>query len=261
MVTRSRRFGPDVPDQTVKVNAPSDDLSPSSRVLLAVEKIAALGPMTYEALRRELGISKTATWRLVATLKESGWVRLRHGGRVIELDHRLDDIFAAAHFADAEFAPLTDAMTMVAQAHGVHVDLFATDAKGAIELYETTRRMTAAAHPIDTEDETLCLAVLAAMTGPQLDRYLQQASHTMDPDALRGLARRYRSGDPARLYWGRDGRVLFVSVRGSMGTPAALRFGARGAAVRREDLIAAFDALREQVPALVGVSRESTVGA
>ncbi|MBF9060368.1 hypothetical protein HKCCSP123_14385 [Rhodobacterales bacterium HKCCSP123] len=232
----------------------AENLSPSFRILLAVEKIAALGPITYEALRLELGVSKTATWRLVATLKDAGWVRLRHGGRVIELDHRLDDLFATAHFADQEFASVADTMTALGESHAVHLDLFVMNARGELDLHETTRRMTAAAHPIDTQDEVLMLAVRRAMTAPQLERHLQQVDQTMEPEALRALRRtlqRVKSDSAPGYTWSHEGRFLVVPVRGSMGTPAALRFSSRSGAGRADELVAAFEDMNQRARHIV----------
>lgn len=235
-------------------SAKTEDLSPSSRVLLAVERIATRGPLTYEELRRDLGMSKTATWRLVETLKQSGWVRLRHGGRAIELDHRLDDLFATAHFADPEFAAVADVMMAIADDHAVHLDLFVMNAKGQLDLHETTRRMTAAAHPIDTQDETVWLAVQSAMSRQQLERHLQQVAETIEPEALRqmrGMLQRLRAGNAPGHYWANDGKYLVVSVRGAMGTAAALRFSPRSSTMRDEELLAAAEDTHQRTSGFV----------
>lgn len=234
--------------------AAPDVSSPSARILMAVERIATLGPLTYEALRVELGMSKTATWRLVATLKDSGWVRLRHGGRVIELDHRLDEMFATAHFADPEFAALADMMTTVGEAHGVHLDLFVMNVRGQLDLHETTRRLTAAAHPMDTQDEALLMAARSAMSPPQLDRHLRQIAETLEPEALRALRRalqRFKAGNAVGYTWANDNRFLVVSVRGAMGTPAAIRFSSRSGNGSPDGLIAAFEDMNVRACAVV----------
>lgn len=264
MFMSARQPKPGISADKADTAASAETASPSFRMLLAVEKIASNGPITYEALRLELGISKTATWRLVATLKDAGWVRLRHGGREIELDHRLDDLFATAHFADVEFAAVADTMATVGEGHAVHLDLFVMNAKGQLELHETTRRMTAAAQPIDTQDDALMLAVRSAMTPPQLERHLQQIAETMEPEALRGLRRmlqRVKSGNALGYTWAGDHRFLVVSLRGAMGTPAALRFTARSGAGRADELVAAYEEMSLRIRAIVetfaGLSSES----
>lgn len=234
--------------------ASAETATPSFRMLLAIETIARRGPITYEALRLELGMSKTATWRLVATLKDARWVRLRHGGREIELDHWLDDLFATAHFADPEFATVADTMATVSDSHDVHLDLFVMNAKGQLDLHETTRRMTAAAQPIDTQDEALLLAVRSAMTPPQLERHLQQIAGTMEPEALRSLRRmlqRVKLGNAPGYLWADEHRFLVVSLRGAMGTPAALRFTPRSGSGRTKELIAAYEDMNERLRAIV----------
>lgn len=264
MFMSAKKPGPGTSADEVDTASSAETASPSFRMLQAVEKIARLGPITYEALRGELGMSKTATWRLVATLKDAGWVRLRHGGREIELDHRLDDLFATAHFADPEFAEVADTMAAVVERHAVHLDLFVMNAKGQLDLHETTRRMTAAAQPIDTQDEALMLAVRAAMTPPQLERHLQQIAETMEPEALRGLRRmmqRVKSGNAPGYAWAGDHRFLLVSLRGAMGTPAALRFSARSGAGRADELLAAYEDMSLRIRAIVetfaGLSSQS----
>lgn len=250
----ARKPGPGTSAADADTASAAEILSPSFRILLAVEKIASLGPITYEALRQELGMSKTATWRLVATLKDAGWVRLRHGGREIELDQRLDDLFATAHFADPEFAAVADMMSEVVETHPVHLDLFFMNAKGQLDLQETTRRITAAAQPIDTHDEALMLALCRAMTASQLERHLQQLAETMEPETFQSLRRklqRARTGDAPGYVWAGEARFLVVSMRGAMGTPAALRFSARSGAGRRDDLLAAYEEMNRRTRPMV----------
>lgn len=264
MFMRAKQVGSDPSVDALDRQAAADALSPSSRVLLAVETIAKHGPMTYEALRVALGMSKTATWRLVETLKQSGWVRLRQGGREIELDHRLDDLFATAHFADPEFALVADAMCAVAESRAVHLDLFVVNSKGELDLHETTRRITSAAQPIDTQDETVWLAVRGAMSRPQLERHLQQVAETIAPEALRQIRstmQRHRAGNAPGYHFATEGRFLVVSVRGAMGTAAALRFSPRAPNLPVEELMAAFEDMRlrtsDYVASLAGIAGDA----
>ena len=104
--------------------AAEQDATPSERILIAAEIIGLRGPLTYKELERALNLSKAATWRLVATLRDAQWVRFRQNGRLIELDPRVDEVFARAHFADAEFLEVAEVITEVAGRHQVHIDLF-----------------------------------------------------------------------------------------------------------------------------------------
>jgi biotin operon repressor len=249
------------PDLRTEPLDQAEELSPSSRVLLAIERIASRGPLTYEELRHALGTSKTATWRIVATLKDSGWVRLRHGGRLIELDQRLDEIFATAHFSDREFAALCDVMTGMGDGHEIHFDLFVMNAKGRLALHETTRRLTAAAQTMDMQDEALILAACAAMTPPQLDRYLQAVAETEEPETLRDLQRKIwsvRSGGAPDLFRAGEGRALVLSLRGAMGTPGALRLSPKTGGIRTEALIAACEEIAERARPVVETLGEMT---
>ena len=74
--------------------ADEQDASPSERMLMAIEMIGLRGPLTYKELERALRLSKAATWRIVATLREANWVCFRQNGRLIALDPRVDEFFA-----------------------------------------------------------------------------------------------------------------------------------------------------------------------
>lgn len=229
---------------------PAEDSSPSLRLLRAVEVLATGGPMTYEELRTRLDMSKTATWRLVATLREAGWVRLRQGGRLIELDHRLDDLFANAHYSDREFAGLMDVMSEMASLHPVHLDLFVLDTQGSLTIFDTTRRITSAVQPPDGSEEVPILCIQAAMSEAQLERHLAQLAATLEPEAVRSLRRaheRTRLRPVQGYFWGSDGRFLTVAVRGLMGTPAVLRISSRSGKPRKREFSAVFDQMQAKV--------------
>jgi DNA-binding IclR family transcriptional regulator len=227
-------------------HAAEQDATPSERILMAVEMIGLRGPLTYKELERALNLSKAATWRLVATLRDAQWVRFRQNGRLIELDPRVDELFATAHFADAEFLEVAEVIADVAGRHQVHIDLFSHNRRGDLVLQETSRRLTAAAPVHDVTDENMVMAIHAAMTPPQLERHLSQAAVELDgenrPQFTVGAARRRIQQFPG-YFWGAGGRHLGVSVRGKMGTATVLRISAKANAVRPDLLAQAYVSL------------------
>lgn len=222
------------------------DSTPSARILQAVELLCRRGPMTYKQLGSALDMTKAATWRLVATLRDAHWVCIRHGGSLIQLDPRLDELFATASFADAEFTGVSTVMHDVAARVPVHIDLYAPGRTGEPVLHETSRRLTVSAPLSDMPDDMLFLAIHAAMTPPQLDRYTAQMKTAGESDLLRHLvgasARRRIQQFPGQG-WGQGGRHLFVSLRGRMGTAAAMRISPKSGIARRAQAIEAFNAL------------------
>lgn len=222
------------------------DSTPSARLLQAVELLCRRGPMTYKELSVALDTTKAATWRLVATLREARWVCIRHGGSLVQLDPRLDELFATASFADAEFTDVSGVMHAVAARYPVHIDLYAPGRTGDPVLHETSRRLTVSAPLSDLPDDMLFLAIHAAMTPPQLDRYTAQMKSAADADVLRhliGAAARRRIQQFPGQAWGEGDKQLFVSLRGRMGTAAALRIGPKSGAARRALLVQTFNAL------------------
>lgn len=204
--------------------------APAGRMLRVVEAIAAKGPVTYEDLREMLGISKTATWRIVTTLRDAGWVRITQGGRQIVLDHRLDELFATAQYSDPEFSPLFGIMALVAEDHKVHLDLFTQAVGLSPVLAETTRRVTQALQVPVEGDDNLTLALEGAMTPVQLTRHFSRILDSAEPQ----MAMSIRSGDAGRrarlmpgFVWSLDRSTLTISLRGSMDTPAAIRIAPR----------------------------------
>ncbi len=226
------------------------DSTPSGRLLQAVELLGRNGAMTYKDLSAALAMSKAATWRLVATLREARWVCIRQGGTRIQLDPRLDVLFSTAAFADSEFSELGDEMGEVAAITSVHIDLFCPNRKGVLVLHDTTRRLTVSAPGIEVPDDKLLLAMHAAMTPPQLERYSAQVKASADPELSAHVAvissRRRIQQFPGQV-WGADGRSLIVSVRGHMGTAAAIRIAQKTASAKRARLIEAFNAMLQRV--------------
>lgn len=224
----------------------ASESSPSGRVLQAVELLGKNGPMTYKQLGQALDMTRAATWRLVATLREANWVCIRHGGSVIQLDPRLDELFATATFADAEFADVAGVISEVAASLPVYLDLFSPDRMGALVLHETSRRLTVSAPLTDVQDELLLLAMHAAMTPPQLDRHLAQMRNRQGEAARHGavvLARRRIQQFPGHV-WSNDHKYLIVSIRGRMGTAGAMRIAAKASAAKPSLLVLAFNMLR-----------------
>lgn len=239
------------PAPTVEV-VPDD--APAGRLLRAVELIASKGPVTYEDLRGMLGISKTATWRVVTTLRDAGWVRITQGGRQIVLDHRLDDLFSTAQYSDPEFAQLADIMAVVAEEFGVHLDLFTQTVGMPPVLAETTRRLTQVVQVPAEGDDNLTLALEGAMTPVQLTRHFSRIVDETDPQVAMAI----RSGEAGRkarqmpgFVWSLDRSTLTVSLRGSMDTPAAIRIAPRhrksDSAVYRKVFLALRDRLADHV--------------
>ncbi|MCZ8153602.1 MAG: hypothetical protein O9292_14580 [Rhodobacteraceae bacterium] len=219
------------------------DTTPSERILVAIETIGTQGPLSYRALASALNLSKAATWRLVVNLKEARWVRFRHGGRLIELDPRLDELFATAHFADAEFIEVAEAMAELGRRMHVHFDLFSPNRKGDLVLHETSRRLTTTAPVPEAIDETFLVAVHAAMTPPQLERHLARIAADLDVENARhvtGAAARRRIQQFPGYFWGPSHRFLAVSVRGKMGTAAVIRISAKTNVIRPELLTQAY---------------------
>lgn len=238
--------GSAVSKATAQDSSSDQEATPSERILLAVEVIGTRGPLTYKQLETALNLSKAATWRLVATLRDAQWVRFRHNGRLIELDPRVDELFATAHFADAEFLDVAEIISVVAARHQIHIDLFAPNRRGELVLHETSRRLTITAPAHDATDENLLVAVHAAMTPPQLERHLAQVTADLDGEIMRnvtvGAARRRVQQFPG-YFWGGGGKYLGVSVRGKMGTATAMRISTKANAVRPDLLAQAYVSL------------------
>ncbi len=233
--------------QTLPDNDASDaEGTPSERILIAVEMISLHGPLTYKALETSLNLSKAATWRLVSTLREANWVRFRHGGRLIELDPRLDELFATAHFGETEFIEVAESMSSVGRKFKVHLDLFSPNRKGDMVLHETSRRLTITAPVPDAIDEGFTLAVQAAMSPAQLERHLASIAANLDIDNarhLRGAEARRRIQEFQGYFWGPSKRYVAASVSGKMGSPAVIRIAAKANAIKPELLVKAFEAL------------------
>ncbi len=220
------------------------------RLLVAIEIIAKHGPLSADTLRAQLNLPKTVVWRLIKKLREAGWIRLRHGGHLIELDVRLDELFATAHFADREFSAVGDIMVSCAESGAVHFDLFSPDHTGRVQLQETTRRLTAAKPAYDANDEMISQLLHVAVQLQADPSSAIRRSRISGIDAARlddAVAPVDRSLMQNGFGWDADKVALCVAVVGRMGTPAAIQITSKTRAPRPEILCAAFQNLRRSL--------------
>lgn len=245
------------PSDSAKASADAADLrranaadeSPSARVLSAIELLCKQGPMTYKELGAAMNMTRAATWRLVSILRMADWVCIREGGSIIQMHPRLDDLFATASFADAEFSLLARAMAQVASSLAVQIDLFSLDRDDALALYETTRRLTVSGPLSDLPEDLLVNAIRAAMPPSRLERVIAQVqqSNTRSENPQSTAALRRRVQQFPGWGWSEDRRALVVSVVGRMGTPAALRITTKANAAKPAAMLSGFNLLRAEL--------------
>lgn len=76
--------------------------NPTDRVLDIFEYLVTRGPQPLEALTKSLGMSRTATWRHLDTLRRRGWVRLRDGDKAYIVTHAGAAVFKSPIASTAE---------------------------------------------------------------------------------------------------------------------------------------------------------------
>lgn len=212
-------------NETGESETESDGDSPTLRILRAIEVIAGRGLTSADDLRHELGVSKTSAWRIVNTLRQAGWVRMRYGMRFMEFSDHLDDLFSSAHFSDPEFTGLADRLVDYASEKNVHIDLFHLNSQDEVVLYETTRRILGARPSDELIDEQVMSAVLVAMPDSRAQKYLA---------AFPEFAAVSASGNDVRgqYFWRREYSSVCIPFVGRMGSPAALRLSGRKTTTR-----------------------------
>ena len=202
------------------------DATPVARVLRAVECLTLSGAITLDDLSQRLDMSKTATWRLVANLRDAGWVRLKQGNRLIELHHRVDEIFSRAIFSDEEFVGLSDLLPDVAAEMSMHLDLVCLANNGTVQLIDTTRRWRGNPSVVmDALDQETFLVMRSAMSATVLARHLAAwESQEQWPAAFGPGLSSIRN--PSVL-WNQASASLNLALRGRNGTLGALRVSGR----------------------------------
>lgn len=216
--------------------------APTERILIVIECIAVAGPISLGQLTEIVGISRAAVWRLVATLRARGWVRMRLGDQKVELTHRVDKLFAQAQFSDEEFEDFFRTMADFEQSHDMTLELAAFRSNGHLTGLETTLRSRAreTVEGVELLNDELALAVQMACTRPKLLRHLMAYS------ARASLAERTRieSGDH-RSYierlvgpiWAEDKESLCLPIVGPKGSPAAIRITSKTPTVCRSEMM------------------------
>lgn len=227
-------------------------IGPAQRLLQAVEVLATQGALSHEALQSHLELSKSATWRLVQNLRAADWVRVRLGGRVVELSARVIPLMAGAKGANAELAALSDRLANVATRFPVHLDLLVLDALGRLSVHDSTRRRVDLASLLAALDDSSELAILSAMSSGERAALLADTGE----DGLAHLRLRHDAGKAALgpihdeasempgYAWEQSTGCLIAAVRCISGQAIALRIAPRSTTTRQSSLVECFIALR-----------------
>jgi DNA-binding IclR family transcriptional regulator len=209
--------------------------NPSARILRTIECLASEGPMTLDQLSERLGVSKSAVWRVVGHLRDAEWVRLKQGNRLIELHHRIDEMFSCATFSDEEFVGIRDKLDDLAAELAVHVDLFALTHNDSVDLIDTTRRWRGDRAALsELLDDDVLMVMRSAMSDAVLARHL--AAWEADGTPHRAQRARHAERTLPSLQWSKDTQTLNIAVRGLKGTPGALRISGRRRKLQRQEL-------------------------
>lgn len=112
--------------------------STTARALVVAEAIGLYGPLTLNQLASLVQIHRSSVWRIIATLKLHGWVRMRPGDNAFELTSRLDMQFANFHFAPADVESAANVIKKVLKEGVFHANLYQFVAPGQCILVEST---------------------------------------------------------------------------------------------------------------------------
>lgn len=202
--------------------------APTERILVVIECIAIAGPISLGQLTELVGISRAAVWRLVATLRARGWVRMRLGDQKVELTHRVDKLFSQAHFSDEEFEGFFRNMADFEQSHEMTLELAAFRSNGQLIGLETTLRSRAkdSGESVRLLSDELALAVQMACTRPKLIRHLMAYSAKATPEEKKQIETGHHQSYVERLVgpiWAEDRESLCLPIVGPKGSPAAIR--------------------------------------
>jgi hypothetical protein len=192
-------------------------------------------------LTAQLGISRASVWRLVATLRARGWVRMRLGDQKIELSYRIDQIFSKAHFSDEEFEPFFAHICELSKDTDAAFDFIAFEGMGQLALIETTQRNhTNVLGCVSLVNDPVAIALQIACAPTKLVRHLRAYVEVAPKQDVARIESgcHYRTIKEAQCpIWEDYGASLCVPVVGSKGTPGVIRIMKRNARISTEGML------------------------
>lgn len=192
--------------------------SSALRLLEVLEAVCRLGPVTLSDLCARTAIPRGAVWRALASLRQKGWVRMRHGDKAYELCAPVSALFSQGHFARPQVESVMPVFTQLAESGPVHVDLGLFTSKGHFHIVETTRKDGYLPNALSLTDEDIAIAAQLHLSPADLVRHLTVFMETAGTEERQVIS----SGDHARtirrlrldgVLWQDDGAAASFGLR------------------------------------------------
>lgn len=188
------------------------------RLLDVFDAVCRLGPVTLADLCDRTEIPRGAVWRALSTLRQKGWVRMRHGDKAYELCAPVASLFSQGHFARPEVESVMPVFTRLAESGPVHVDLGLFTSKGHFHIVETTRKDGYQPNALSLTDEDIAIAAQLHLTPADLVRHLTVFMETAGAEERQVIssgdhARTIRRLRPEGVVWQDDGAAASFGLR------------------------------------------------
>ncbi|MEO1109692.1 MAG: hypothetical protein AAFX90_17405 [Pseudomonadota bacterium] len=202
--------------------------SPSAtfdRLLIVLQAIAVVGPVSLAELSSRVQMSRGAVWRATDALRRHGWVRMRYSDHALELSHQLDHFFARAHIAWPECSHFDEILQAVTRTKFVHASVGLFSEYGRFVTADSTYRYAQIEKPLSFVYEDLCVAAQTGLSERELALHLKVYRKACDKDEATAIDNNDHND---RVLSARRAGLLWSVDKLSFAVPTVFETGARG---------------------------------
>ncbi|WP_120499278.1 hypothetical protein [Roseovarius sp. EL26] len=148
-----------------------DSKSPTMRLVVVLETIGRLGPITLRDLTSETGISRAAVWRAAAVLRKCGWVNTRLSDHAFELSSTLESFAAKAFFTPVEVEEARKCLSFFQDFFHVNLGFFT--AVGTYKILDSSRNDLEVNSELSLINDAPAIAALIPLPPTESEKHLQ----------------------------------------------------------------------------------------
>ena len=197
-----------------------------NRLMLVLNAIGKLGPVTMVEIEKTLPLSRAAIWRTVSAMRTFGWVRMRAGDKSLELTHKLDLLASQFHFSSPESEQFSPLFSYI-QSLNLNYEFVAFVTLGKCHLVEASRPVTSQ-EDLSLLDDCRALVAQAALLPSELTRHIRHYARTVNPEEMRSVMSDQHQESLRKIQergfaWSRDRSSVIVPLRSDSDTACAVR--------------------------------------
>lgn len=201
-----------------------------ARLLLVVELVAQLGPITFNNLMQRSALPKSSLWRILQTLRSRGWVQARVSDGAFQVTKLLDSYFANGKIGRPEVVELGAILESFSGVREAAMAIGSLSANGRYEYLDWTRTWDASFADTSLVFGPGPKAALLGCSRRAVKRYYDQYVEIATPEEAKEITEGDLVSDLQKIacsgpiVWSHDELSFAVHWRFEAGTIGAIEF-------------------------------------